>query len=216
MLLIVGPAGSGKTTTAYAILEAIRARASGISIVTLEDPVERDLPGITQIPIQPFGQLNYASALRSMLRQDPQVLMLGEIRDAETASVAIQAALSGHRLVCTFHAPDPARAISRLLEMGLEPYQIASSLFGVLSMRLLRRTDPKQPGAYAGRVPISQAVAMTDTLRQAIAARPDATTLAAAYQTPDHATLRDSANDQIARGLTDALEVARVLGPETA
>jgi general secretion pathway protein E len=104
MLIVTGPAGSGKTTTVYALLKYIADTAPGLNIVTLEDPVERDLPGITQIEVTPFGERTYELALRSMLRQDPQVLALGEIRDAATASLAVQAALSGHRLVCTLHA----------------------------------------------------------------------------------------------------------------
>ncbi|MBC7782879.1 MAG: Flp pilus assembly complex ATPase component TadA [Burkholderiales bacterium] len=210
-LLITGPAGSGKTTTAYAILEAIRDRAAGVSIVSLEDPVERDLRGITQIAVQPFGQLTYATALRSMLRQDPQVLMLGEIRDAETASIAIQAALSGHRLICTFHAADPAGAIVRLLEMKIEPYQIASSVFGILSIRLLRRTSTN--GAYAGRLPATEAVRMTDAVRKVVADNPSAEQLRASYAAaPGYQSLAGAGQALVRQGLTDQAEVTRVLG----
>src|SRR5207237_4993168 len=113
----------------------------GLSIIALEDPVERELPGVTQIEVSPFGELTYERALRSILRQDPQVLMLGEIRDSATASLAIQAALSGHRLISTLHAGTPAGAIARLLEMGVEPYQLTSALFGVVAQRLLRRAS---------------------------------------------------------------------------
>src|SRR4030095_2099014 len=116
--------------------------STGHSIIALEDPVERDLPGVTQIEVSPFGELTYEKALKSILRQDPQVLMLGEIRDAATASLAVQAALSGHRLICTLHAATPGGAISRLFEMGLEPYQITSATFGVVAQRLLRRRAP--------------------------------------------------------------------------
>jgi Tfp pilus assembly pilus retraction ATPase PilT len=129
MLLVTGPAGSGKTTTIYALLRHIVDHSPGLSVVALEDPVERDVPGVTQIQVQPFGELTYERTLRSILRQDPQVLMLGEIRDAATASLAVQAALSGHRLVCTLHAATCGGAVARLLEMGIEPYQITSALF---------------------------------------------------------------------------------------
>ncbi len=138
MLLLTGPAGSGKTTTIYALLEHLVAHSPGLSIMSLEDPVERDIPGVTQIEVSPFGQLTYERVLRSLLRQDPQVLVLGEIRDAITAGLAAQAALSGHRLISTMHAGSPGGAIVRLLEMGLEPYQIASGLFGVVAIRLVR------------------------------------------------------------------------------
>src|SRR5207237_4547246 len=141
MLLVSGPAGSGKTTTIYALLQHISSVSPGLSLVSLEDPVERDIPGVTQIEVSPFGQLTYERALRSILRQDPQVLMLGEIRDAETASLAIQAALSGHRLICTLHAATPGGAVARLLEMGLEPYRITSALYGVIAQRLLRKLN---------------------------------------------------------------------------
>src|SRR5690348_9918367 len=127
MLVVTGPAGSGKTTTLYALLDHIARSSPGLSIITLEDPVERHLAGVTQIEVKPFGELTYERALRSILRQDPQVLMLGEIRDAATASLAVQAALSGHRLVCTLHAATPGGAVARLLEMGLEPYRITSA-----------------------------------------------------------------------------------------
>ncbi len=210
-LLIVGPAGSGKTTIAYALLEAIRDRSSGISIVTLEDPVERDLKGVTQIAVQPFGNLTYATALRSMLRQDPQVLMLGEIRDPETASIAMQAALSGHRMICTFHAADAPGAIMRLLDMGIEPYQIASSIFGILSTRLLRRTSPDKQ--YSGRVPVTEAVRLTDSIRRLIATGATAEIIQAEMQSiPGYQTLKQSAHQLIVAGLTDNNEAKRVLG----
>src|SRR5581483_440719 len=114
-------------------------------------------PGVTQVEVKPFGELTYERALRSLLRQDPQVLMRGEIRDAATATMALQAALSGHRLLCTLHAATPGGAIARLLEMGMEPYQITSSLFGVVAQRLLRRRTGGKGAAgevgYAGRAP---------------------------------------------------------------
>jgi type II secretory ATPase GspE/PulE/Tfp pilus assembly ATPase PilB-like protein len=213
MLAVTGPAGAGKTTTLYAILQDIQASAPGQSIVTLEDPVERDLPGITQIQVQPFGQLTYERALRSILRQDPQVLMLGEIRDAATASLAVQASLTGHKLLCTLHAPTCAQAIARLLEMGIEPYQISSSLFGVLSQRLLRKINTSPEPKYKGRVPVAEWVAIDDTLRKLIAAKTDAATIERAYaEQPGYATLAANAADCIQTGETDAAEVHRVLG----
>ena len=210
VLAIVGPAGSGKTTLAYAVLEAIAAEQPGLSIVSLEDPVERDLPAVTQIQVRPFGELSYALALRSMLRQDPQVLMLGEVRDAETASIAMQAGLSGHRLVCTLHAADAAQAVARLLEMGLEPYQVAGSLFGVIAQRLVRR---KTTDGYAGRVPIGEAVRIDEPMRRRIAASAEADELRAMYRAAaGFVSLRDAAMQRVAEGSTDAAEVERVLG----
>src|SRR3984957_5535548 len=210
MLIVTGPAGSGKTTTIYALLQYIAQHSSGLSIIALEDPVERKLDGVTQIEVSPFGQLTYERALRRILRQDPQVLMLGEIRDAATATLGLQAALSGHRLICTFHAVTAGGAISRLIEMGAEPYQITSAIFGVASQRLLRR---KEGDSYRGRVPAAEFVRMDPALRAAVLRRADAADLQQIYEKqPGFRHLRDSAADLVTRGLTDNAEVQRALG----
>ena len=211
MLLLCGPAGSGKTTTIYALLQHIITQAPGVSAVALEDPVERDLEGVTQIQVSPFGELTYEKALRSMLRQDPQVLALGEIRDPQTASIAIGAALSGHRLVSTLHAATPEGAMVRLAEMGIEPYQIASALFGVCAMRLIRCTGPQ--GVYQGRVPVAEFAYLDQPLRQAVLARADLATLrTAVQQQAGFESLNDAAAKLVQNGLTDNEEVTRVLG----
>ena len=212
MLILTGPAGSGKTTTIYALLQHIAATSPGLSIVALEDPVERDLPGVTQIEVAPFGELTYERTLRSILRQDPQVLMLGEIRDGATASLAVQAALSGHRLVSTLHAASPAGAMARLLEMGVEPYQLTSAIFGIVSQRLLRRLGGSK---YQGRIPVAEFVTMNDALRRAILDRSDAATLEKIYaQQSAYRPMRAAAGDGIQGGLTDEAEVRRVLGDQ--
>jgi len=212
MLIFTGPAGSGKTTSIYALLSHILQENPGLSVIALEDPVERQVPGVTQIEVKPFGELTYERALRSILRQDPQVLMLGEIRDSATASLALQAALSGHRLVCTLHASDPAGAIARLLEMGLEPYQITSALFGMISQRLLRR---RAGDGYRGRVPAAEFVANDDTLRAAILRRADAATLRQAYHRQDgYVPMRTVAQNLVESGVTDQEEVRRALGAD--
>jgi general secretion pathway protein E len=210
MLIVTGPAGSGKTTTLYALLQHIAATSPGLSIISLEDPVERDIPGVTQIEVSPFGELTYEKALRSILRQDPQVLMLGEIRDAAIASLAVQAALSGHRLACTLHASSPASAIARLLEMGLEPYQVTSSLHAVLAQRLLRRRAGE---GYRGRAPIAEIAVMDAPLRQAILERRDAEGIATVLRSrPGYQTLEEAAAGLVERGVTDTAESRRVLG----
>ena len=211
MLIVTGPAGSGKTTTIYAVLQHIAETSIGLSIVTLEDPVERRVRGVTQIEVKPFGELTYERCLRSILRQDPQVLMLGEIRDAATASLALSAALSGHRLICTLHAATPGGAIARLLEMGMEPYQISSSLFGVIAQRLVRKGSVA--GGYVGRAPVAEFAPMTADVRLAILARSDADTLAGAIAARGgHVDLRAAAGELISRGITDSAEVSRILG----
>lgn len=210
MLIFTGPAGSGKTTTIYSLLRYIVESHPGLSVITLEDPVERDIPGVTQIEVKPFGELTYERVLRSILRQDPQVLMLGEIRDGATASLAVQATLSGHRLLCTLHASDAAGAIARLLEMGIEPYQITSALYAIVSQRLLRR---KSGAGYQGRVPVAEFVAIVQALHPAILGRADADTLRSIYEKQNgYWAMRDVAQELVVSGITDGVELSRVLG----
>jgi general secretion pathway protein E len=137
IILVTGPTGSGKTTTLYACLAKIN--TADLNILTVEDPVEYQLEGITQVPINPKIDLTFASVLRSYLRHDPDVIMVGEIRDGETASMAIQASLTGHLVFSTVHTNDAAGAITRLVDMGIEPFLVASSLVGLLAQRLVRR-----------------------------------------------------------------------------
>ncbi len=140
MILVTGPTGSGKTTTLYGALQKIN--DPGKKIITIEDPVEYQLSGVNQIYVKPQIGLSFANGLRSIVRQDPDVIMVGEIRDAETAEIAVQAALTGHLVLSTLHTNDAAGAISRLLEMGVQDYLLSSSLLGVLAQRLVRRLCP--------------------------------------------------------------------------
>jgi general secretion pathway protein E len=137
MILVTGPTGSGKTTTLYGALDKINSPDK--KIITIEDPVEYQLFGVNQIHVKPSIGLTFASGLRSIVRQDPDVIMVGEIRDAETAEIALQAALTGHLVFSTLHTNDASGAVSRLLEMGVENYLLASALLGVLAQRLVRR-----------------------------------------------------------------------------
>ncbi|MBV9852670.1 MAG: type II secretion system ATPase GspE [Armatimonadetes bacterium] len=140
VILATGPTGSGKSTTLYASLQEIWSPTT--NILTIEDPVEYQVAGIGQIPVRPQIGLTFASGLRSIVRQDPDVIMVGEIRDYETAEIAIQAALTGHLVFSTLHTNDAAGAVTRLLDMGVEPYLVASSLIGAVAQRLVRRVCP--------------------------------------------------------------------------
>jgi type IV pilus assembly protein PilB len=140
MLLVTGPTGSGKTSTLMSTLDYLNHVEK--NIVTIEDPVEYQLPGINHVAINPKAGLTFADGLRSILRQDPNVIMIGEIRDGETADIAVRAALTGHLVLSTLHTNDAAGALTRLVDMGVEPYLIASSVLGVLAQRLVRRLCP--------------------------------------------------------------------------
>ncbi|MGI4876329.1 MAG: GspE/PulE family protein [Janthinobacterium lividum] len=152
IVLATGPTGSGKTTTLYAALSELNAPHR--KILTIEDPIEYRLGGINQMQVNPTIGLDFATALRSFLRQDPDVIMVGEIRDIETAQVAVQAALTGHMILSTLHTNTAASAVTRLLDMGVEPFLIASTLSAVLAQRLVRRLCPVCREAYEPAVPI--------------------------------------------------------------
>jgi len=141
IILATGPTGSGKTTTLYSLLRLADRRER--TILTVEDPVEYDLPGISQTPVNPEIGLTFARGLRSILRQDPDVILVGEIRDGETAQVACEAALTGHLVFSSLHANSPLSAVVRLRELGVEGYLIAATLRGVLAQRLVRRLCPQ-------------------------------------------------------------------------
>jgi general secretion pathway protein E len=145
LLLVTGPTGSGKTTSLYGALDKIN--SPELKIITIEDPVEYQLRGVNQIHVRSQIGLTFASGLRSIVRQDPDVIMVGEIRDAETAEIAIQAALTGHLVFSTLHTNDAPGAVSRLLDMGVEDYLLASSLLGAMAQRLVRNlcTRCKKP-----------------------------------------------------------------------
>ncbi len=146
-MLVTGPTGSGKTTTLYAALS--RLPRGSVNMMTVEDPIEYALDGVAQTQVNPRIELDFARTLRAILRQDPDVIMIGEIRDLETAQIAVQASLTGHLVLATLHTNDATSAVTRLADMGVEPYLLASSLLGVLAQRLVRTLCPACRVAHA-------------------------------------------------------------------
>ncbi len=231
VLLLTGPAGSGKSTTLGAILRHIVRTFPGRSIVSLEDPVERHIEGITQVQIPPAGDMTFPVALRSLLRQDPEILMIGEIRDAETARIAVQAGLTGHLLMSTMHSGSPAGALLRLLEMGVEPYQVTSSISAVVNQRLVRRLcvecktkdttaeafcavgcDSCMRTGYKGRVLIAEMVALDGALRKAILTGTDLDQLETILRERGHMTMAQDGMRLVNAGITTREEVDKVCG----
>lgn len=213
LLLLTGPAGSGKTTTIYACLRHL-AEQGGRHIITVEDPAEQIIPGVMQTEVNEALGLDFAKAARHLLRQDPQVLVLGEIRDDETANIAVRAALTGHLVISTLHAGSCQGVFERLLVLCSDHSAVASSLELVLNQRLLRRRCAECSGkgcpsclttGYRGRLPLVEWLRLNDALRRRIAAR-DLDGLAA------QPALAESARSLVQAGLTTETEVARVLG----
>jgi len=164
ILLVTGPTGSGKTTTLYSALQERCDEAT--NIMTIEDPVEYQLPGIAQIAVHHKINLDFATGLRHILRQDPDVIMVGEIRDLETAEIAIQAALTGHLVLSTLHTNDAPSAITRLVDMGIEPYLLSSSIVGILAQRLVRRICPHCKESYIPTEKECESIGLTYTSSQ--------------------------------------------------
>jgi general secretion pathway protein E len=223
-VLAVGPTGSGKTTTLYAALDLLN--EDDRVLMTIEDPVEHQTPGINQIEVNPKSGLTFARGLRTILRADPDVILVGEIRDAETAEIAMQAAMTGHLVLTTLHAEGAFAALVRLRELGVPAAAIASSVRLVLSQRLLRRvcevcSSPesarKERGCqacsftgYRGRIAAYESLAMDDPLRIAVAA--DSNELVSSTASKPSVSLRQHALDLVATGITSDDEVLRVCG----
>jgi type II secretory ATPase GspE/PulE/Tfp pilus assembly ATPase PilB-like protein len=240
-LLICGPAGSGKTTTAYACLRAlVRRYGGGKSLVSLEDPIEVPVDGVAQSQVNPSAGFGLATGLRSLMRQDPEVVLVGEIRDPETAEVVFQAALTGHLVVTTFHAGSATGAISRLSDMGIEPYLLRSGILGIICQRLVRRlcecaTDATESEAklglpvhrarrtvgcpqclqsgYQGRTMLAELLRAQPTeLGRAILSRSDAHQLQQLAEQSGMVPIFQRACQAVDQGLTDPVEVRRVFG----
>lgn len=244
VLYVTGPTGHGKTTTLFAVLD--RMNTPDRMIITVEDPVEYELAGISQIQVNPKINLSFAMALRSILRQNPDVVMVGETRDQETAEMAINASLTGHFVLSTLHTNDASSAPTRLIDMGVQPFLISSSLVGVLAQRLVRTLcdNCKEPTAlsphemqildieevpedanvckpvgcdkcnhtgYAGMTVVAELLMITDTIRQLILQKADASTIKKAGIKEGMNTLSMDAMIKIFNGKTSVEEIMRAI-----
>jgi general secretion pathway protein E len=226
MILVTGPTGSGKSTTLYGALQEINSKEA--NILTLEDPIEYQLDGISQTQINEKKGMTFASGMRSLLRQDPDIIMVGEIRDRETANMAIQASLTGHLVFSTLHTNDAASAITRLLDLGVEPYLVASSLVASLAQRLVRQLCPNckvihddgsaspkgcdrcRQSGFKGRIGLFELLVTNDRIRTLIQSRENATTIRQSAIETGMTLLFEDGQNKIKQGRTTLDEVLRV------
>ncbi len=221
IVLVTGPTGSGKTTTLYAALSRLDATRN--NIMTVEDPIEYELAGVGQTQVNPKIELDFAKALRAILRQDPDIIMIGEIRDFETAQIAIQASLTGHLVLATLHTNDAASAVTRLTDMGVEPFLLSSSLLGVLAQRLVRKlcvhckqeTHPvgcAQCGqtGYSGRSGVFELLVTNDAIRAQIHNRTSEADIRSAALASGMVLMREDGERLVRLGLTSREELLRV------
>jgi type IV pilus assembly protein PilB len=229
MVLVTGPTGSGKTSTLYAALNLLKSETT--NIVTVEDPVEYRLTGISQVAVSEKAGLTFAAGLRSILRQDPDVVMLGEIRDLETAKIAFQAAQTGHFVLSTLHTNDAAAAVTRLVEMGVPAYVVASSLLAVLAQRLVRKLcacktvqpdgtavpkgcDQCRFSGFAGRIGVYELMRVTPRVRSVLLTQATDDVVRRAAQATGMKSMFQDGMAKVARGLTTEEELRRVVPPD--
>lgn len=220
LILVTGPTGSGKSTTLYGALQSVNSKSA--NILTLEDPIEYQLDGISQTQINEKKGLTFAAGMRSLLRQDPDVIMVGEIRDAETATMAIQASLTGHLVFSTLHTNDAASAITRLLDLGVQPYLLASSLVASLAQRLVRRICPTCEGSigsdcrecrgsgFRGRIGLFELLVVDEPCRSQITQRQSASEIRESALQSGMTLLAEDGKTKVVEGLTTLDEVMRV------
>jgi len=217
MILVTGPTGSGKTTTLYAALHQIDAATR--KVLTVEDPVEYHMERVNQVQVKPQIGLTFAQVLRAMVRQDPDVIMVGETRDAETAGIAVHAALTGHLVLTTLHTNSAAGAITRLLDMGVEPFLLTSTVRGVVGQRLVRTLCRRCKGAgceecggtgFRGRIGVFEVLLMDDELRSLTQARAGAEALEQTARRAGMTAMLEDGLAKVAAGLTTVEEVRRV------
>ena len=221
IILVVGPTGSGKTTTLYSVMRQLNNHSR--KIITIEDPVEYQLQGLSQMQVNPRIGLSFASGLRHIVRQDPDVILVGEIRDRETAEIAINAALTGHLVLSTLHTNDAAGAVTRLLDMGVESFLVASALFGVLSQRLVRVICPECRGkvesgkrckncgntGFKGRSGIYELLTVDEEIRQAITRNSSSSEIKEIAVKNGMVPLIQDGLNKVAEGITSESEVKR-------
>ncbi len=218
IVLVTGPTGSGKTTTLYASLG--RVDTATTNVLTAEDPVEYELAGIGQTQVNPKIDLTFAKALRAILRQDPDVIMIGEIRDYETAQIAIQASLTGHLVLATVHTNDAPSTVTRMIDMGVEPFLLSSSLIGVLAQRLVRKLCPRRyhpvgcaacgQTGYKGRTGVYELMVADDKVRALIHSRAAESQLFVAAEQAGLRSMREDGERLVTQGVTSPEEVMRV------
>lgn len=225
IVLVTGPTGSGKTTTLYAALS--RVNAGTTNILTVEDPIEYELAGVGQTQVNAKIDMTFAKALRAILRQDPDVIMIGEIRDLETAQIAVQASLTGHLVLATLHTNDSSAAVTRLLDMGIEPFLLSSSLLGVVAQRLVRKLCThcrREEGGqwhaagcehcghtgYQGRVGVYELLQTTEDIRAQIHHQASEAEIRLAAQHNGMRTMREDGDRWVRSGVTTPEELLRV------
>ncbi len=208
LIIIAGPTGAGKTTTLYSLIHKIIQDDS--LIITLEDPIEYSLPGVRQIPIKPERGFTFHSALKGILRQDPDVIMVGEIRDKETAQIAIQTALTGHLILSSIHAPDAISVIPRLMDMGIEPYLISATLTLVISQRLVRKKSPDDASQYRGRIGIFEVLPLSEHMKKMILKSPEEKEMRLTAKREGMKTMFEDGQEKAAQHITTLQEVYRV------
>ena len=218
MILVTGPTGSGKTSTLYTLISALSSEKN--SIITLEDPIEYAMPGIRQIQIHSRHGITFANGLRSIVRQDPDIIMVGEIRDTETAQIATNISLTGHLLLSTLHTNSALGAIPRLIDMGVDPYLVASTLSLVIAQRLVRKLCQQCKGAgcgacgtlgFKGRIVIAETLIVDDELRKYIMSRTTPAEIGRYVRSKGMRSMYEDGMEKVEKGITTQEEITRIV-----